>query len=119
MPEPEIREFEQTANGVRKEIRDDVLERIEKEIRMIEKEEGKSIEELVGPVDLESFLRNDGEQRPYDPIMGDSIAAITKRTEELEAFNERVETISDYSTLSVEDRTKLREELLNTLTIST
>ncbi len=61
----------------------------------------------------------DGEQRPYDPIMGDSIAAITKRTEELEAFNERVETISDYSTLSVEDRTKLREELLNTLTIST
>jgi hypothetical protein len=83
---------------------------------MIEKEEGKSIEELVGPVDLESFLENDGEQPSYDPIMGDSIAVITKRTEELEAFVEKVDSISDLSTLSMEDRSKLRDELLKTIT---
>lgn len=112
-PEPEIREFEQTADGTRIEIRDDPLKEIEDEIRDIERQEGKSIEELVGPFDFESFLEDDGEQTSYDPIMGDSMAVVTKRTEELEAMVERINSISDFSTLSTEDRSKLREELLN------
>jgi hypothetical protein len=116
LPEPEIREFEQTADGTRIEIRDNPLKEIEDEIRDIERQEGKSIEELVGPFDFESFLENDGEQISYDPIMGDSMAAVTKRTEELKAMVERINSISDFSTLSTEDRSKLREELLNSVT---
>jgi hypothetical protein len=114
-PEPEIREFEQTADGTRIEVRDDPLKEIEDEIRDIEKQEGKSIEELVGPVDFESFLEDDAEQISYDPIMGDTLAAVTKRTEELEAMVERINSISDFSTLSTEGRSKLREELLNSV----
>jgi hypothetical protein len=116
LPEPEIREFEQTADGIRTEIQDDLLQEIKEEIRMIEKKEGKSIEEIVGPVDFESFLKDDGQQTSFDPIMGESMAASTKRTEELEALVKRLDSISDFSTLSPEDRSKLREELLMPLT---
>jgi hypothetical protein len=73
------------------------------------------MEELVGPVDFESFQDGDGQHYSYDPKLRESMDAMTKETEELEALVEKLENI-DLGALSAEDRAKLREELLETAT---
>lgn len=106
--EPDIRFFEQAPDGTRVEIPAAILDGLEEE-------QGKSIEELVGLVDFESFQDGDGEHTSYDPEVRESLEALTRSTEELEALVERLENI-DVSTLSAEDRDKLREELLKSAT---
>jgi hypothetical protein len=113
--EPEIRLFEQTPDGTRVEVHADLLNGIEGQLRGYDEENGHSIEELVGPVDFESFLDGDGQHYSYDPKLRESMDAMTKETEELEALVEKLENI-DFGTLSAEDRAKLREELLQTAT---
>jgi hypothetical protein len=113
--EPEIRLFEQAPDGTRVEVRADLLTGIEGQLRGYEEEEGKSIEDLVGPVDFEDFFDGDGQHKSYDTDLLKSMDVMTKETEELEALVERLENI-DFSALSAEDRDKLRMELLETAT---
>jgi hypothetical protein len=106
--EPDFRFFDQRPDGTRVEI--DPLKAMEAELQDYQKENGKSIEDLVRPVDFESFLNDHGQHEPHHP-MSESLAAMAKSTEELEALVERLDNI-DINSLSTEDRLKLREELL-------
>jgi hypothetical protein len=107
--EADVRYFEQAPDGTRVEI--DMLREFEKQIQDYEKDAGKSIEDLLGPVDFEGLLNAHGEIEPLDPIEDESMAALDKETEELEALMERLDH-TDLGSLSAEDRLKLREELL-------
>lgn len=107
--EPDVRYFEEAPDGTRVEI--DMLKDFEKQIQDYEKDAEKSIEDLLGPVDFEGLLNAHGELEHLDPMEHESMAALDKETEELEALVERLEN-TDLSSLSAEDRVKLREELL-------
>ncbi|KAE9381722.1 hypothetical protein N431DRAFT_491042 [Stipitochalara longipes BDJ] len=111
-----IRLFEQAPDGTRVEIPTDFLNGMEEEYQDYENEGGKSLEELASPVDFESLVDDGRQHSPYDPMLGgESLEDMTKSTEELEALVERLENI-DFSTLSAEDRDRLREELLKSAT---
>ena len=114
--EPDVRYFEQAPDGTRVEI--DMLKDFEKQIQDYEKDAGKSTKDLLGPVDFEGLLNAHGELEPLDPIEHESMAALDKETEELEALVARLED-TDLSSLSAEDRLKLREELLKLGTTGT
>ncbi len=114
--ELDVRYFEEAPDGTRVEI--DMLKDFEKQIRDYEKDTGKSIEDLLGPMVFERPLNAHGELEPLDPMEHESMAALDKETEELEALVERLEN-TDLSSLSAEDSVKLREELLKLGTTGT
>jgi hypothetical protein len=95
----------------------DMLKDFEKQIQDYEKDAGKSMKDLLRPVDFEGLLNAHGELEPLDPIEHESMA-LDKETEELEALVARLED-TDLSSLSAEDRLKLREELLKLGTTGT
>ena len=89
----------------------------EEDLLDYENEEGKTSEELGGPVDIERLLHDDRKYSPYDPtIGGESLEEMTKSTDELEALIKRLENI-DFRSLSTEERNKLRDELLESTKI--
>lgn len=113
---PEIRYFEQYPDGRRVEIKFDPLDGIEEELRDYENEKDKS---MGVPVDVESFRNADYQPKVFLPDMNESVTGLAESTEEeLEALIKRLDGI-DFSTMSTEDRSKLREELLKSATTGT
>lgn len=131
-PEPVIREFIQTPDGVRREIQEDYLKEIGDEIKRQKTGQGLPIDDLIDDDELEELLHDEDAREQLDEMLqdadeefseeilesmfGETMEAMTKTGDELEALTDRLEKASEEESLSPDEISRIREELLQDIT---
>lgn len=123
VPAGVIREFEQTPDGERREIHDEdddgFMLQLKEEVERLEKAEGKSMEEMVGPIDIESILQGEDDQVFQDPEMAmleeESMNDLSEDKQLNDAIEEGLRSLSEDDSMSPEDIDRIREDILRSI----